>query len=53
VVPTFYERDINGVPHAWVRIVKESIRTVMPRFSARRMVKDYVESMYAPAFQRR
>jgi len=53
VVPTYYDRDANGVPHAWVRIVKESIRTVMPRFSARRMVKDYIESMYAPAFQRR
>ena len=33
----------------WLRIVRESIRTVMPRFSARRMVKQYVESMYGPA----
>jgi len=49
VVPTFYDRDAQGVPHAWLRIVKESIRTVMPRFSARRMVKEYVESMYGPA----
>jgi glucan phosphorylase len=31
-----------------VRIVKEAIRTVTPRFSARRMVKQYVEEMYAP-----
>jgi starch phosphorylase len=53
VVPTFYDRDAAGLPRAWVRIVKESIRTVMPRFSARRMVKDYAEAMYAPAFQRR
>ena len=51
VVPTFYNRDANGVPHAWIRIVKESIRTVMPRFSARRMVKDYVEAMYGPALR--
>jgi glucan phosphorylase len=29
--------------------VKEAIRTVAPRFSARRMVKEYVEKMYAPA----
>jgi starch phosphorylase len=48
VVPTFYDRDAAGTPHAWLRVVKESIRTVMPRFSTRRMVKEYVESMYAP-----
>jgi hypothetical protein len=29
--------------------VKQSIRTVLPLFSARRMVKDYVRGMYAPA----
>jgi starch phosphorylase len=46
VVPAFYDRDAHGTPHAWLRIVREAIRTVMPRFSARRMVKQYVESMY-------
>ncbi len=49
VVPAFYDRDAAGTPRAWLRIVRESIRTVMPRFSARRMVKQYVESMYGPA----
>ena len=48
VVPTFYERDARGIPHSWVRIVKEAIRSVGPRFCARRMVKQYVEEMYAP-----
>jgi len=37
------------VPHAWLRIVKEAIRTVMPQFTTRRMVKQYVREMYAPA----
>ena len=50
VVPAFYERDAHGLPATWLRIVRESIRTVMPRFSARRMVKQYVESMYGPVF---
>ena len=49
VVPTYYQRDQNGVPHAWLRIVKECIRTVTPHFCAARMVKQYVEQMYAPA----
>jgi len=49
VVPTFYDRDADGIPRAWLRIVKEAIRTVMPQFSTRRMVKQYVREMYAPA----
>jgi glycogen phosphorylase len=49
LVPAFYERDANGIPHRWLQIVKQSIRTVLPRFSARRMVKEYVGGMYLPA----
>jgi glycogen phosphorylase len=49
VVPTYYQRDHRGIPHAWLRIVRECIRTVTPRFSAMRMVKEYVEQMYVPA----
>jgi glycogen phosphorylase len=49
LVPTFYERGRDGVPHRWLQIVKQSIRTVLPRFSARRMVKEYVRTMYQPA----
>jgi starch phosphorylase len=51
VVPTYYQRDQRGVPHAWLRIVKECIRSVTPQFSAARMLKQYVEEMYAPAAQ--
>ena len=46
-MPAFYDRDPIGVPRRWLQIVKESIRTVAPQFSARRMVKEYVERMYA------
>jgi starch phosphorylase len=53
VVPAFYERDTAGVPHRWMAIVKQAIRTVAPRFSARRMVKEYVQRMYAPAIERK
>ena len=52
IVPAFYDRDAAGVPRRWLAIVKESIRSVAPRFSARRMVKEYVERMYAPAIER-
>lgn len=51
VVPTFYQRDPDGIPRRWLAIVREAIRTVTPRFSARRMVKQYADEMYAPAMQ--
>ena len=50
VVPAFYQRDRHGIPDRWLTIVRESIRSVTPRFSARRMVLDYVERAYAPAY---
>jgi len=52
LVPTFYERDSRGIPREWLQIDKQSIRTVLPGFSARRMVKDYVREMYLPAVRR-
>jgi starch phosphorylase len=52
IVPTFYDRD-NGVPRRWLAIVRSAIAAVAPRFSARRMVKQYVDTMYAPAMRSR
>jgi glycogen phosphorylase len=53
IVPSFYERDETGVPRRWLATVKESIRSVAPRFCARRMVKEYIERMYAPPLTRK
>ena len=51
IVPLFYERDRTGVPHGWVPMVKEAIRSVSPRFCGKRMLKDYTEQMYLPAYK--
>ena len=51
-VPLFYQRDLDGVPRGWLQLVKESIRTVAPQFCTKRMVKDYVETLYRPAMTR-
>ena len=51
IVPAFYERE-NGIPRGWLKFVRNAIVTVAARFSARRMVKDYVDNMYAPALKR-
>ena len=52
IVPAFYERDQWGLPRRWLEIVKAAIRTVAPRFCARRMVKEYAEQAYAPMASR-
>ena len=51
VVPLYYRRDRNGVPHGWIRMAKESIYSIAPAFSARRMMREYVRKMYLPAMQ--
>jgi starch phosphorylase len=32
-----------------LQLMKESLRTNAPRFCTKRMVKEYVDTMYAPA----
>jgi starch phosphorylase len=49
VIPLYYERTRSGLPRGWVAMMKKSIRTVVPAFSARRMLKEYCEKMYLPA----
>ncbi len=49
VVPLYYKRDFDGVPREWTRMMKRAIRTIVPTFSARRMVKEYTEQLYLPA----
>lgn len=46
IVPLYYDRDINGIPHGWIKVIKESVRSNAPLFSARRMVKEYTQQMY-------
>jgi glycogen phosphorylase len=49
IVPLYYNREGDALPHEWIHLAKEAIRTVAPRFSARRMLIDYVDKQYAPA----
>jgi starch phosphorylase len=49
VIPLYYDRDRDGVPHLWIARMKRAIRTLGWRFSADRMVKDYVQRAYIPA----
>ncbi len=52
VVPLFYDRDAHGRPTGWLDRSRAAIASIAPGFSARRMVRDYVEKFYAPASER-
>jgi len=47
----FYDVDGGGVPQRWVEMVRHTLRTLGPKVLASRMVRDYVEALYAPAAQ--
>jgi starch phosphorylase len=49
VIPLYYDRDVDGLPRAWISRMKRAIRTLGYRFSASRMVADYVTQSYIPA----
>jgi starch phosphorylase len=49
VVPLYYQRSDDEVPHGFVQVMKASLKSVAPGFSARRMVKEYVERFYVQA----
>ncbi|MBA2720777.1 MAG: alpha-glucan family phosphorylase [Chloroflexi bacterium] len=49
VVPRYYQRDADGLPTAWVDLMRRSMASTMWRFSTTRMLRDYVERMYLPA----
>jgi starch phosphorylase len=47
IIPLYYlERSADDLPGEWLGVVKESIKTLAPQFSMRRMLKEYSEDMY-------
>lgn len=49
IIPLFYQRSDDGIPHEYVQVMKAAIAHVAPRFSTRRMVQQYTNQFYAPA----
>ena len=49
VIPLYYTRDRDGLPHGWIKRMKRTIRTLGWRFNADRMVMDYTLKCYVPA----
>jgi len=49
IVPLYYEEGFGEMSSGWMHKIKESISTLAPQFSTRRMVKQYVAEMYLSA----
>ncbi len=49
VIPLYYDRDVDGLPRRWIEMMIESISSLAWRFSAHRMVMDYVRKCYLVA----
>ncbi|MGB8356782.1 MAG: alpha-glucan family phosphorylase [Chthoniobacteraceae bacterium] len=49
VVPLFYAKPDGKLPIAWLQLMRDSIRTIVPVFNTHRMVKEYAERLYEPA----
>ena len=49
IVPLYYDRGDDDLPRRWIAMMKASIASLTPRFSASRMVRDYAENAYLPA----
>ncbi|MFJ7153605.1 alpha-glucan family phosphorylase [Streptomyces sp. NPDC101118] len=50
VVPRFYDRSGGGnLPGRWIEMVRRTLVSLGPKVLAGRMVREYVERLYAPA----
>jgi starch phosphorylase len=49
IIPLYYDRDVDGLPRSWVKRMMNSISSLAWRFSAHRMVADYVHHAYLQA----
>ena len=49
IVPLYYTRNAQGVPLGWVEKMRHALRLAGSKFTARRMLRDYVQEYYAPA----
>ena len=52
VVPTFYDLGADRLPRRWIAQMKGSLKNLCPIFNTHRMVREYTERFYLPAFER-
>ncbi len=52
LVPLYYDRDEHGIPVKWVKMMKESVKSLAAEYSTQRMVQEYTNRFYVPSLER-
>jgi glycogen phosphorylase len=52
IVPLFYNRGPDGLPRQWIKRMKRSMATNTAVFNTNRMVEEYTNVCYLPAYRR-
>ncbi|MHA2062494.1 MAG: alpha-glucan family phosphorylase, partial [Candidatus Sifarchaeia archaeon] len=47
IIPLYYDSDPDNIPFNWIKVLRQALLSNMPRFSARRMLKEYSRELYA------
>lgn len=49
IIPLFYDRGADGLPHGWIARMKASIAHIAPYYNTHRVVSEYTQRFYLPA----
>ena len=49
VVPSYYDRGTQGYSTTWISMARESMKSIIPKFNAQRMLADYFNNFYIKA----
>jgi phosphorylase/glycogen(starch) synthase len=52
IIPSFYNRNSDGISVEWVTFIKNTISGISPRFTTRRMINDYINQYYNKQYER-
>ncbi len=47
VIPTFYDRNADGLPDKWIAMMRSAMKRLTYQFSAHRMISDYIDRIYS------
>ncbi len=49
VIPRFFDRGPDGLPHAWIDMMKRCMATICRQFNSHRMIEEYMQDYYVEA----
>jgi glycogen phosphorylase/synthase len=52
IIPLYYRRDENAVPHDWIRYIKNNIARIAPHYTMKRQLDDYWNNYYSKLIAR-